>query len=120
VDCHAAQRVERDRRARQAHDEYIAPALTKLRAASDQRIAEIVETEPWATEKIAARAMISACFDRSREGGGGGRADGDGARHDLEQIERVSSMSAARKKAPGISRNPPAGRGRAALRPSCC
>jgi hypothetical protein len=28
--------------------------------------------------------------------------EGDAARHDLEQIERVSSMSAARRKALGI------------------
>jgi hypothetical protein len=98
----AAQRVEHGRRARQAFDEYVAPALTKLRAASIQRIGEIVEAEPWATDKIAAQAMFQRVLAEAEKVMVAAVLEGEAARHDLEQIERVSSMSAARRKALGI------------------
>ncbi len=98
----AAQRVENGRRARQAFDEYIAPALTKLRAASVQRLGDIVEAEPWAADKIRAQAIFQRVLKECENTILAAVLEGDAARHDLEHIERVSSMSAARRKALGI------------------
>lgn len=98
----AAQRVEHGRRARQAYEDYVAPALAKLRAASIQRIGEIVEAEPWATDKIAAQAMFQRVLAEAEKVIVAAVLEGDAARRELERIERVSSMSAARRRALGI------------------
>lgn len=92
------QRAERARLAKQALDNFLAPAFTELDNAYTGRLAAVCASEPWATNKIAALANATRIVAEVRAQIEAVVADGDVARREIDHAKRIEQLSPAKKR----------------------
>ena len=102
TDLTDSQKVERAKRARDAIDEFFAPALARAHAAFSARLKEICAREPWATDRIAAVANAIRILEELGKDLEAAIRDGDAAAEALLRAERYERLTPARRRLLGI------------------
>lgn len=91
------ERADRGRRANEAFDEFVSPALTMARATYLEAMTRIAADEPWQAAKITKLAIAQKVIDMIEEHMRASMLDGAEAQRAIDHARKVSDIPEHRR-----------------------